>query len=121
MELMLVSVCRCSGERGCLCAFLVYNMCNVVTKLSKCMDKATMDTYLEMVEVIKFVIATKNFGLRVQLERKHKNCSLLVFCDCDWEGDYETRNSVNGFIVYLMDVPVCWQSKFKEESHFQAL
>jgi hypothetical protein len=87
------------------------DLCNVVRELSKCMDKATMGTYLEMLRVIKFVIDTKNFGLRVQPERKLKNWSLRVFCDSDWAGDSETRISVTGFIIYLMNVPVCWRSK----------
>jgi hypothetical protein len=34
-----------------------------------------------------------------------------VFCDSDWAGDSETRVSVTVFILYLMNVPVCWQSK----------
>jgi hypothetical protein len=34
-----------------------------------------------------------------------------VFCDSDWAGDSETRISLTGFILYLMNVPVCWQSK----------
>jgi hypothetical protein len=34
-----------------------------------------------------------------------------VFCDSDWDGDSETRISVTGFILYLMNVPVCWRSK----------
>jgi hypothetical protein len=34
-----------------------------------------------------------------------------VFCDSDWAGDSETRISVTGFILYLMNVPVCWWSK----------
>jgi hypothetical protein len=87
------------------------DLCNVVRELSKCMDKATMGTYLEMLRVIKFVIDTKHFCLRIQPVRKLKNWSLHVFCDSDWAGDSETRISVTGFIVYLMNVPVCWRSK----------
>jgi ketol-acid reductoisomerase len=34
-----------------------------------------------------------------------------VFCDSDWAGDSETRISMTGFILYLMNVPVCWRSK----------
>jgi hypothetical protein len=34
-----------------------------------------------------------------------------VFCDSDSAGDSETRISVTGFILYLMNVPVCWRSK----------
>jgi hypothetical protein len=37
--------------------------------------------------------------------------NLKVFCDSDWAGDPETRVSVTGFIIYLLDVPVCWRSK----------
>ena len=87
------------------------DLCNVVRELSKCMDKATMGTYLEMLRVIKFVIDTKHFCLRIQPVSKLKNWSLHVFCDSDWAGDSETRISVTGLIVYLMNVPVCWRSK----------
>jgi hypothetical protein len=87
------------------------DLCNVVRELAKCMDKATKGTYLEMLRVIKFVIDTKNFCLRIQPEFKGKNWSLRVFCDSDWAGDSETRISVTGFILYLMNVPVCWRSK----------
>jgi hypothetical protein len=68
------------------------------------MDKATMGTYLEMLQVIKFVIDNKTFGLRVQPKR---NCD----SNSNWAGDSETRISVTGFIVNLMNVPVFWRSK----------
>jgi hypothetical protein len=87
------------------------DLCNVVRELAKCMDKATKGTYLEMLRVVKFVIDTKNFCLRIKPEFKGKNWSLRVFCDSDWAGDSETRISVTGFILYLMNVPVCWRSK----------
>jgi hypothetical protein len=64
------------------------------------MDKATKGTYLEMLRVVKFVIDTKNFCLQIKPEFKG-----------DWDGDSETRISVTGFILYLMNVPVCWRSK----------
>jgi hypothetical protein len=34
-----------------------------------------------------------------------------VFCDSDWASDSETRIIVTGFILYLMNVPVCCRSK----------
>jgi hypothetical protein len=34
------------------------DLCNLVRELSKCMDKALMGTYLELLRVIKFVIVT---------------------------------------------------------------
>jgi hypothetical protein len=57
--------------------------CNVVRELSKCMDKATMGTYLEMLRVVKFVIDTKIFCLKIRPENKIKNWSIHVFCDSD--------------------------------------
>jgi hypothetical protein len=74
------------------------------------MDKATKGTYLEMLRVMKFVIDTKFFCLQIKPEFKGGNWSLQVFCDSDWAGDSETRISVTGFILYLMNLPVCWRS-----------
>jgi hypothetical protein len=85
--------------------------CNVARELAKCMDKATKGTYLEMLRVLKFVFDNKNFRLRIKPEFKGKNWNLRVFCDSDWADDSETRISVTGFILYLMNVPVCLRSK----------
>jgi hypothetical protein len=68
-------------------------------------------TFLEMLRGVKFVIDTKTFCLKIRPENKTKNWSLQVFCDSDWAGDSEKIISVTGFIVYLMNVPVCWRSK----------
>jgi hypothetical protein len=37
--------------------------------------------------------------------------NLKVFCDSDWAGAPETRNSFTDFIIYLHGAPVCWSSK----------
>jgi hypothetical protein len=34
-----------------------------------------------------------------------------VVCDSDWAGNSETRISVAGFILYLMNFPLCRRSK----------
>jgi hypothetical protein len=49
--------------------------------------------------------------LSVPDEVNIKNWSLHIFCDSDWAGDSEKRISVTGFIVYLINVQVCWRSK----------
>ena len=84
---------------------------NIVRELSKCMDGATMGSYLEMLRVVKFVIDTKTFCLKIHPKIENKNWNFKLFCDSDWAGDPETRISVTGFIVYLLNVPVCWRSK----------
>jgi hypothetical protein len=70
-----------------------------------------MGTYTEMLRVIKFVLDTKNFCLKISPKTDGTKWNLKVFCDSDWAGDPETRISVTGFIVYLQNVPVCWRSK----------
>jgi hypothetical protein len=85
---------------------------NIVRELSKCMESATWGAYNELLRVIKFVIDTKTFGLKV--EPKFNNdleWDLRLFCDSDWAGDPETRISVTGFIIYLLNIPICWRSK----------
>jgi hypothetical protein len=53
--------------------------CNVVREFSKCMDKATMSTYLEMLMVMKLVINTKHFCLRNQPETKFKKIGVSIY------------------------------------------
>ena len=57
------------------------DLCNVVRELSKCMDKATMGSYLEMLRVVKFVIDTKTFCLKIRPKIDSKN--LKAFSDSD--------------------------------------
>jgi hypothetical protein len=76
------------------------------------MDSATWGAYNELLRVTKFVIDTKSFGLKVQ-PRLDNNLGwdLSIFCDSNWAGDSETRVQVTGFIIYLLNVPICWRSK----------
>jgi hypothetical protein len=75
------------------------------------MDKATMGTRLEMIRVVKFVFDTKTFCLKIRPENEIKNWSFHVFCDSDRKGESDLRISIIGFIVYLINVPICWRSK----------
>jgi hypothetical protein len=75
------------------------------------MDGATMGTYLEILRVMKFDLDTENFRLIIQPKFENKNWNVKIFCHSDWDEDPETRVSVTRFIVYLMNVPVCWRSK----------
>jgi hypothetical protein len=62
------------------------DLCNPFREFSKRMNKATMGTYLEMLRVVKFVIDTKTFCLKIRPESKIKNWGLHVFCDSNWAG-----------------------------------
>jgi hypothetical protein len=65
-----------------------------------------------MLQIVKFAIDTKSFGLEVE-PKIHDSVewNLKLFCDSDWAGDPETRISVTRFVIYLLNVPICWRSK----------
>jgi hypothetical protein len=82
---------------------------NIIRELSKCMNAASWGSYQEL---LKFINDTKSFGLKVMPKLDNDlSWNLKVICDSDWAGDPETRISVTGFVIYLLDVPVCWRSK----------
>jgi hypothetical protein len=87
------------------------DICNVLIELCKCMDGATIRTYLELLRLIKFVLDTEKFCLKIQLKFENKDWNLIVFCDSIWTWYPETRMTATGLIVYLMNVRVCWRSK----------
>ena len=45
---------------------------NIARELSKCMDGATMGSYLEMLRVVKFVLDTKTFCLKLHPKIENK-------------------------------------------------
>ena len=86
---------------------------NPVRELSKVVDGANKAAFKELLWVIKFVLDTCNFGLKIEpnLVDKDAPWSLTVFCDSDYTGDTDTRISVTGFCVFLLGVPISWKSR----------
>ena len=65
----------------------------------------------EMVRLIKFVLDIKDLCLKVQPEIDNKNeWHMKVYTDSDWAGDKESRQSVLGYITFLMGVSILWKS-----------
>jgi Reverse transcriptase (RNA-dependent DNA polymerase) len=84
---------------------------NVVRELSKCMDATSHATYKEMLRVMKFVVDTKQYCLKMQPVDDGKDWDLVSYCDRNWACDAKTRISVTGFIIYSLGVRICWRSK----------
>jgi len=87
-------------------------LANPVRELAKALDGANMAAYKELMRVIKFVLDTKSYGLKVKpkIESKDQPWSLTVFTDSDYAGNSDTRISVTGFCIFLLGVPVSWKS-----------
>ncbi|MEL7196527.1 MAG: Ty1/Copia family ribonuclease HI, partial [Bacteroidota bacterium] len=85
---------------------------NCVRELSKMLSKPTRAAMKEMFRCIKYVLDTSDYGLRiVPKELIGGHWHLVAYTDSDWAGDKDTRRSVSGFIIYLMDVPILWRSR----------
>ena len=41
----------------------------------------------------------------------NKSREIVCFCDSDYVGDLISRRSISGFVLYVLGVPVSWQSK----------
>ena len=63
--------------------------------------------------IFKYVIDTKNLDLNFEPENitQNENQNIFALSDSDFYGYKETRISVDGFIIYLLGVPIIWDSK----------
>jgi hypothetical protein len=82
-------------------------LANVVRELSKCMDGANLAAYKEMLRVVKFVLDTKDYCLKLSSIFENEEWDLVSYGDSDLAGNPETRISVTGFIIYLLGAPIC--------------
>ena len=85
---------------------LLYLVSNGTRELSKVIDKTTEGHMKELCRVIKYAIDTQNIGLKLKPEdNDNKQWELKAYA-----GDEETRIRVMGYVVYFMNVPICWRS-----------
>jgi hypothetical protein len=89
---------------------------NAVRECSKVLDGATKRDWNELMRIMKFVISTAHYGLKVEpkLTRDSEgNCLFMLegLCDAAYASDKETRHSVMGYILYFCNVPIVWRSK----------
>ena len=86
------------------------DIANPVRELSKVMDGASAGQLKELYRVIKYVLDTKNYGLKC-LPNYEDTWKMEAYCDSDYANDKEKRVSVTGYIIYFLGVPVSWKSR----------
>ena len=64
-----------------------------------------------MKRIIRFFIETKDYGLRIETKFTDADWTLTTYNDSDWAGDKDSRHSITGFIIFLMNVPIFWKPK----------
>jgi len=88
------------------------DIANAVRELTKVLDKPTPVALKEMKRVMKFVLDTENYGLRIEpTSLDNEKWTMVRYSDSDKAGDKDTRLSVSGFIISLLGVPISFKSK----------
>ena len=72
---------------------------NAIRELPKSMDWSTPTGTKELKRVIKYVLDTTQYGLKMVPVRTSELCTLLAYTYNKWSGDRETRISVSGYIL----------------------
>ena len=47
-------------------------------------------------------------GLKLRPENTNDKWKIEAYSDADFAGDKETRISVTGYVIYFMNVQICW-------------
>ena len=84
---------------------------NPVRELSKTMDAPAPLHLKEMYKLIRFVLSTKDYGLKFKLIKSIRKWVLKALSDSDFASDRETRISVYGYVIYFCGIPIAWRSK----------
>ena len=87
------------------------DICNPVRELSRTMDASAPLHLKEMYKVIRHVLSTKGYGLKLELRKDMIKWSLKALSDSDFPSDKETRKSVFGYIIYFCGISIAWRSK----------
>jgi Reverse transcriptase (RNA-dependent DNA polymerase) len=83
---------------------------NPVRELSKGMDKATPSALKEMYRIIKYLIQTKDYGLKLAPtghDNMNDDWKMTIYTDSDWASCKDDRKSITGFAIFL----IMWRSQ----------
>ena len=88
------------------------NLANMTRELCKANDGANPAAYKELQCVIKYVLDTKNLGLKIKpTGSSNEVWEIECFSNIDYAGDPVSRRSISDFILYVLGVQISWPSK----------
>ena len=65
----------------------------------------------EMYKLLKFVLSTKDYGLKFKLIKSIRKWVLKTLSDSDFASYKETRISIFGYVIYFCGIPITWRCK----------
>ena len=88
------------------------DIANPVRELSRGMDKATPAAMKEMYRIMKYLVQTKDYGLKIApTNLKEQMWNLTIYSDSDWASNKDDRKSITGFAIFLQGAPILWRSQ----------
>ena len=88
------------------------DIANVTHELSKVIDSANQVAFLEMHQVLKYVLGINTLGLKLEPNgSKEETWDIVCFSDSDHPEDPLIRKNISGFVLYVLGVHVSWQSR----------
>ena len=79
------------------------DIANSTRKLPKANDGVNTAMFKELLCLIKFVLDTKNFGLKLKPNGNvNKSWEIVCFSDSNYVGVPVSRKRVSGFILYVL-------------------
>jgi hypothetical protein len=87
------------------------DIANAVRELTKVLDGATEAHWKAMMRIVKYVLDTKNYSLKLCPKFKEGMSYLTGVSDSEFAGDRDTRKSVYGYVTYFCGAPISWKSK----------
>jgi hypothetical protein len=82
-----------------------------VRELPKDADGATANHWNEMIHVIKYVLDTENYGLKLKPSKNKDGFYLEGVSDSEYAREKDTRISAYGYALYCCGATIAWKSK----------
>ena len=88
---------------------------NMTRELSKASDGANLVAFKDLLYVIIYILDKKNFSLKLKpTGNTNKPLQIICFSNSDYAGDLISKRSISDFILYVLDVLVCWWSEVQK-------
>ncbi|CAN6693356.1 unnamed protein product [Malus baccata var. baccata] len=96
-----------AGMDSCKSANTPY-IAYAVNTVCQFMNSPTEMHYGAVKRILRYLQGTLTYGILYSADTV---TTLTAFSDADWAADLNTRRSITGYVVYLGNNPVSWQSK----------
>ena len=95
---------------------------NVTRKLSKANNGVNPAAYKELLHVVKYVFHMEMLGFKIQpMGNSNEPWEIVCVSDSNYAGDSLSRQSISGFTLYVLGVPVSQRSKLQKSVSLSSL